>query len=90
MDGGFTNNNPVLSSRCLLVSPFRLSRATDLHPRGGIAPWRAVFVPAPQEASTLFERGVEDAHAYLRALREGRTQLRNKQRWRDRLLGRPA
>jgi predicted acylesterase/phospholipase RssA len=78
MDGGFTSNTPIVSERCLTVSPFSLGRNVDLAPNRALNPLRAVVIPDRRRARALFERGVADADNYLERLQQGAVALRPK------------
>jgi len=78
LDGGFTRNTPVVGERCLTVSPFAMSRNVDIAPTCAIQPWRAVLIPDPKRARTLFERGLSDGLRYLERLHRGDVALKPK------------
>ena len=50
MDGGFSNNSPILTPRTLRVSPFFFDARADIFPAPKVAPWWAIKVPPPHKA----------------------------------------
>ena len=42
MDGGFSNNSPILTPRTLRVSPFFFDARADIFPAPKVAPWWAI------------------------------------------------
>jgi len=78
VDGGFTQNTPLVGDRCLTVSPFAMSRHVDISPTRAINPLRAVVIPDPERARALFARGLADGDRYLERLARGEVALKPK------------
>jgi hypothetical protein len=78
IDGGVTRNTPLISERCLTVSPFSFGRRCDIQPRKRLNPLRALVVPSPDQADLLFRQGREDALRKLEELSQGGTLNKKK------------
>jgi hypothetical protein len=68
MDGGFSNNSPILTPKTLRVSPFFFDARADIFPSPKVTPWWAVKVPSPAKAWEFFEQGEKDAVALLQKI----------------------
>ncbi len=69
MDGGFSNNSPVLTPRTLRVSPFFFDARADVFPSPKVTPWWAIKVPPVEKAWALFEEGEKDAAALMQKIK---------------------
>ena len=65
IDGGFSNNQPMLATDTLSVSPFFFDLKADIRPSKKIPPWWVVIVPSEQKAWDFFELGKRDALQYI-------------------------
>ena len=65
IDGGFTNNNPILDQNTLRVSPFFFEPQVDIYPSTFVMPWWAIVVPPERRARNLFSLGLNDGRTYL-------------------------
>ena len=65
MDGGFSNNQPILDDHTLKVSPFWFDMRAHLRPSPGIAASRALRVPTESQCWSLFNRGLEDFRQWM-------------------------
>jgi patatin-like phospholipase domain-containing protein 2 len=73
IDGGFTNNGPIIDACTIRISPFFFERSADIFPNQTIAPWKAIIVPTEAEAKKLFSSGKIDAQKYIeRVLKDGK------------------
>ena len=68
IDGGFTNNNPILDQNTLRVSPFFFEPQIDISPSTSVMPWWAIIVPSEKRAHNLFSLGMKDGLAYISML----------------------
>ena len=64
VDGGFSNNQPVIGDHCLKVSPFWFHAASHVRPGMQVRPDFAMRVPTAQRAWWLFHRGVRDFESF--------------------------
>jgi len=78
IDGGFTNNGPVLHSTTLRVSPFFFDRKADIKPTRKIAPWWGIIVPSEKYARQLFQEGKQDAQNFLQKITDNKITLIHK------------
>ena len=69
MDGGFSNNSPVLTPRTLRISPFFFDARADVFPSPKVTPWWAIKVPPVEKAWSLFEEGEKDASVLLQKIK---------------------
>ena len=65
VDGGFTNNNPILDQNTLRISPFFFEPHIDISPSVSVMPWWAIIIPSEKRAHNLFSLGKKDGLAYL-------------------------
>ena len=78
MDGGFSNNSPVLTPRTLRVSPFFFDARADIFPSPKITPWWAIKVPPLEKARVLFAEGEKDAAILLQKIKNEGFMLQSK------------
>ena len=65
MDGGFSNNQPVIDAGTLKVSPFWFDVRADVKPRRGIPTSDALRVPSESRCWQLFNLGLADFRAWM-------------------------
>ena len=66
IDGGFTDNEPILDTSTLRVSPLWTSVRGDIRPRvTKVGLNEMLRVPSTIRAWSLFDRGLRDARSYL-------------------------
>ncbi len=80
IDGGLTNNQPILDRSTIKISPYKTeTRAVDLHPNYH-APYTDALFPKLELLERLFADGQRDGKVYFERLVErkpGRLPLRN-------------
>lgn len=60
IDGGFSDNCPTISPKCLRISPIVLDRKKTIRPSKTIAPWWGIVVPSSDKASQMVALGYRD------------------------------
>ncbi|MBT6491802.1 MAG: hypothetical protein HOK97_18685 [Deltaproteobacteria bacterium] len=75
IDGGFSNNQPTIGTRCLKVSPFWFQVGSHLRPSPRVRADFALKVPTAKRAWWLFDRGLRDLQQFAAGLNK-RAQLK--------------
>jgi hypothetical protein len=78
MDGGFSNNSPILTPRTLRVSPFFFDARADIFPSPKVTPWWAIKVPSSAKAWEFFEQGEKDAVVLLEKIKNEGFEIKPK------------
>lgn len=64
IDGGFSNNQPTIGTRCLKVSPFWFQLTAHVRPSLQVRADFALRVPTAERAWWLFNRGLQDLEQF--------------------------
>ncbi len=78
VDGGFTNNGPIIDVETIRVSPFFFEKSADIYPQKRIAPWKALIVPSEDAARELFVLGQNDGLRFIHKIQNNGKIKRKK------------
>ena len=77
VDGGFTNNGPIIDTETIRISPFFFEKSADIYPQKKVAPWKALIVPSEGEARRLYVMGQNDGHRFVnKILNNGKIKVK--------------
>lgn len=65
VDGGLSDNQPVLTPHALCVSPFWFGQMSHVQPAWGVSAWEACLHVTAARAWTLFDHGYGDCARFL-------------------------